>query len=184
MAQSVNDPIDDNNVVKIKNSNKVPWQFDLTIPSKTEANNSHVLKDILRFYLQRRSLDAFLPQVEGMLQYGCWCQILKERLAGKGIPIDSYDSLCRNWQKCNEVRVNTVANGVLTDNLTFQCAVMDYGDSSESCSAATTPYELSLSTVTDRIVCDRTSDLCGKAICQCDERISGSARNLFLFYTN
>ena len=106
-------------MVKIKNSNKVPWQFDLTIPSKTEANNSLVLKDILRFYLQKRSLDAFIPQVEGMLQYGCWCQILKERLAGKGIPIDSYDSLCRNWQKCNEVRVNTVANGVLTDNLTF-----------------------------------------------------------------
>ena len=41
-----------------------------------------------------------------MLQYGCWCQILKDRLAGKGVPTDKYDELCRDWQRCNEVFLN------------------------------------------------------------------------------
>lgn len=86
-----------------KTHQKVPWQFELELPSKAEANNGHMLMNILRFYLQAQGLTGFIPQVEDMLQYGCWCQILKERLAGKGVPVDAYDRLCRDWQKCNEV---------------------------------------------------------------------------------
>ena len=117
-----------------------------------------------------------------MLQYGCWCQILKERLAGKGVPVDAYDRLCRDWQKCNEVRkfrrqkiyANSPVLPVLNGLTILQCAVMDYGNDSNTCNAATTLYEVSFSSITNRIVCDRTSDMCGKAICQCDERL-GSA---------
>ena len=49
-------------------------------------------------------LAEFIPQVEDMLQYGCWFQILKERLAGKELPADAYDNQCRKWQRCNEVQ--------------------------------------------------------------------------------
>ena len=85
-----------------KSDEKVPWQFEL--PSKVDANNSYMLMNVLRFYLSAQGLAEFIPQVEDMLQYGCWCQILKERLQGKGLPTDAYDNLCRKWQKCNEVQ--------------------------------------------------------------------------------
>jgi len=143
---------------------EVPWQFQVSVPPKTEANNSFMLMNILRFYLQSQGLTDFIPQVEDMLQYGCWCQILRERLAGKGLPTDDYDVLCQDWQRCNE------------------CAVMDFEETSTNCNAATTLYEVSFSTVTRRIVCDKTSDPCGKAICQCDESLAfrlASATEIF-----
>ena len=60
---------------------------------------------------------------------------------------------------------------------------MDHAAGSpDSCSAATTLYEVSFSSVTNRIVCDRTSDLCGKAICQCDERRVHHHRDRFLSF--
>jgi len=134
---------------------EVPWQFEFKLPSKTEANNGYMLMNVLRFYLQSQGLTQFIPQVEDMLQYGCWCQILKDRLAGKGVPTDKYDELCRDWQRCNE------------------CAVMDFKDVAEgNCAASSTMYEISFDTFTRRVVCDKTTDPCGKAICQCDESLA------------
>ena len=115
-----------------------------------------------------------------MLQYGCWCQILKDRLAGKGVPTDKYDELCRDWQRCNEVRIFDhnwfllfIRNLLIFRNLLnfFKCAVMDFKDVAEgNCAASSTMYEISFDTFTRRVVCDKTTDPCGKAICQCDER--------------
>ena len=129
-----------------------------------------MLMNVLRFYLSAQGLSEFIPQVEDMLQYGCWCQILKERLAGKGLPTDAYDNLCRKWQKCNEVSSNITATSDVISCL--QCAVMDFSDEAEevTCVAATALYELTFDTVTRRIVCDKTEQDCGRAICQCDER--------------
>ena len=39
-----------------------------------------------------------------------------------------------------------------------------------TCVASSTLYEISFDTFTRRVVCDKTTDPCGKAICQCDER--------------
>ena len=39
-----------------------------------------------------------------------------------------------------------------------------------NCVASSTMYEISFDTFTRRVVCDKTTDPCGKAICQCDER--------------
>ena len=43
------------------------------------ANNSMMIMQLLRAYLSRFGLMNFIPQVEKMLSYDCWCQILKER---------------------------------------------------------------------------------------------------------
>jgi len=48
---------------------------------------------------------------------------------------------------------------------------MDFKDVAEgNCAASSTMYEISFDTFTRRVVCDKTTDPCGKAICQCDER--------------
>ena len=48
---------------------------------------------------------------------------------------------------------------------------MDFKDVAEgTCVASSTMYEISFDTFTRRVVCDKTTDPCGKAICQCDER--------------
>ena len=43
-------------------------------------------------------------------------------------------------------------------------------ETSESCNSATRAYELGFDKDVGRIVCDNTSDQCGRSICQCDER--------------
>ena len=90
-----------------KSFKKVPWfeKFESaeTKVASDNANNSQMIMQMLRMYLSKFGLTEFIPQVEEMLSYGCWCQILKERLAGKGLPIDEYDAICRDWQHCTQV---------------------------------------------------------------------------------
>ena len=56
--------------------------------------------------------------------------------------------------------------------LIFKCAELDFTDEAEEkhCNSSTRAYELSLNQETGRIVCDKTSDECGKHVCICDER--------------
>ena len=49
--------------------------------------------------------------------------------------------------------------------------MMDFTDedTETECYAATALYEVSFDTFTQRIVCDKTANDCGRAVCQCDE---------------
>ena len=66
-----------------KSWKKVPWfeklDFAENKVASDNANNSAMIMNMLRMYLSKFGLTEFIPQVEEMLSYGCWCQILKER---------------------------------------------------------------------------------------------------------
>ena len=70
-------------------------QFDQFTLSKNDFNdrsdtgNVNLIKQMLEFYLQIAGRDSKFAGL--MLNSGCWCQLLNQRVKGKGDPVDEFD---------------------------------------------------------------------------------------------
>ena len=117
--------------------------------------NALLVQQQVEFYLAAEGRDiALAPK---MLSYGCWCQLVQNRLNGVGEPVDEFDAICKKYQACS--RCTAVDN---EGELTAQ---------GEVCSWSTARYEISFDGDSSRFFCDpkTTKSTCGQN--QCSERL-------------
>ena len=117
--------------------------------------NALLVEQQLMFYLDAEGRDTALAAK--MLSYGCWCQLVQNRLNGVGEPVDEFDAICKKYQACS--RCTAVDNdGTLTAQ-------------GEVCSWSTARYEISFDGDNGRFFCDpaTTKSQCGQN--QCSERL-------------
>jgi len=132
--------------------------------------NALLISQMLEFYLtviHGLSRD----QVDQMLSYGCYCQLLTSRKIGVGSPVDKFDEICKKYQQCTRcVRHDQEGNTIQTN-----------GEERE-CNWENGRYEISFVQGQDRIDCTQNLTQCGIDLCKCDEELAWEiASNTHLF---
>ena len=96
------------------------------------------MAQMIQFYFSNNGISFEL--VDQVLNYGCWCQIrnISDFKSGKGIPLDSFDQACKQWQQCSA------------------CNQMENAD----CNYFQTVYEIGFDPVSMRIACSSNPDSC------------------------
>ena len=90
--------------------------------------------------------------------YGCWCNFGRNLMAGRGVPVDSFDALCKKFQLC------------------VKCNVIDAREEGFACNPKTTSYYTKVdpqSETLQRQDCStqNPNDLCAVYGCSCDTQL-------------
>jgi hypothetical protein len=120
--------------------------------------NALLIQQMLEFYLSFSGQDT--SNVEAMLSYGCYCQLLVQRKEGKGEPMDKFDEICLKYQQCTKC--------VEADNPDFTT------QEGKDCSWENGRYEIAFDSGTNRMGCPEAAadGECGATLCQCDEQLA------------
>ena len=92
-----------------------------------------------------------------MLDYGCWCGMLRERVKGQGEPVDELDQFCRKYQRCSKC-VKHDNRGLLTQE-------------NKECDWENARYEISFNATSMRLDCSESASDGACGVNQCKERI-------------
>jgi len=120
--------------------------------------NALLIQQMLDFYLTFNGKGT--SNVEEMLSYGCFCQLLVTRKEGKGQAVDVFDEICMRYQQCTKCVEN--------DNIGFLT------QEGEACTWEAGRYEIGFDAETLRMKCneDSSDGVCGISLCKCDENLA------------
>lgn len=101
--------------------------------------------------------DCRIPtSLDGIWQYGCWCNFQRYLMTGQGPPVSPHDVACKSMNDC------------------LKCAKRDAIEGGYFCDPKTTKYKAELAWATGiesiRVNCKKENpgDLCGAHVCTCE----------------
>lgn len=87
--------------------------------------------------------------IQGIFQYGCWCNFGSKLLTGQGKPVNIFDEICKDYQLC------------------LRCARIDGKEDGYKCNPKKEMFSAKISS-NQTVTCSTNQNTCSSHVCSCN----------------